>query len=157
MVKTQLALNIMHHFGSVIYHKLLVFLYLLWFCIRLMWRAMFHDMSKFGLTYGLVEVSGFIKVIHKLRDTTYGSPEYKELCDQIAPCIAHHHKVNRHHPEHFENGVDAMNLLDVVEMFYDWKAAAKRHKDGDIKKSIEKGKDRFHLSEQLCNILNNHV
>jgi len=48
-----------------------------------------------------------------------------------------------------------MNLVDFVEMFLDWRAATERHEDGNIFKSIEINKDRFEISEQLCEILRN--
>lgn len=51
--------------------------------------------------------------------------------------------------------VDGMTLLDLLEMFCDWKAATERHKDGSIEKSIQHNKGRFNLSEQLVSILEN--
>jgi hypothetical protein len=33
--------------------------------------------------------------------------------------IVHHHTHNRHHPEHFSNGIYGMDLLDLVEMICD--------------------------------------
>jgi hypothetical protein len=53
--------------------------------------------------------------------------------------------------------VNDMNLLDVVEMLCDWKAASMRHNDGNIHKSIELNADRFRLSPQLVKILENTV
>jgi hypothetical protein len=49
--------------------------------------------------------------------------------------------------------VDGMSLLDLVEMFCDWKAATERHADGSIEKSIQINKKRFELSDQLVSIL----
>jgi hypothetical protein len=48
-----------------------------------------------------------------------------------------------------------MNLIDLVEMLCDWKAASERHNDGNIKKSIEINTARFGLSWQLAKILEN--
>jgi hypothetical protein len=48
-----------------------------------------------------------------------------------------------------------MTLVDIVEMFCDWKAAVRRHKDGDLETSINVNKDRFNISEQLTNVLRN--
>jgi hypothetical protein len=42
-------------------------------------------------------------------------------------------------------------------MLFDWKAATERHADGDIRKSIEINKERFKISEQLCDIFRNTV
>jgi hypothetical protein len=53
--------------------------------------------------------------------------------------------------------VDGMNLLDLVEMFCDWKAATMRHADGDISRSITQNTERFSLSPQLAQIFQNTV
>jgi len=48
-----------------------------------------------------------------------------------------------------------MNLIDLMEMFFDWLSATKRHNDGDIKKSIEINKSRFGYDDLLANIFRN--
>ena len=48
-----------------------------------------------------------------------------------------------------------MNLIDIVEMIADWKAASERQKDGNLLVSIEKNAKRFHLDDQLKQILIN--
>jgi hypothetical protein len=65
--------------------------------------------------------------------------------------------LNPHHPEHYSDGIDGMNLLDLVEMVCDWKAATLRHDDGDIKKSVEINQKRFGMSDQLTKIIRNTV
>ena len=64
---------------------------------------------------------------------------------------------NSHHPEHYENGIYGMDLIDLVEMICDWKAASLRHADGNIMKSLEINKERFNIDEQLFQILVNTV
>lgn len=54
-----------------------------------------------------------------------------------------------------DRGITGMTLLDLVEMFCDWKAATERHADGSITKSIRINKDRFHITPQLTEILEN--
>jgi len=44
----------------------------------------------------------------------------------MKPALEHHYALYRHHPEHFQNGIDDMNLIDLVEMFADWKASSER-------------------------------
>lgn len=56
-----------------------------------------------------------------------------------------------------ESSVNEMNLIDILEMACDWKAATLRHNDGDIKKSLEINTKRFDLSPQLVRILENTV
>lgn len=59
--------------------------------------------------------------------------------------------------EGVENGINDMDLVDLMEMICDWKAASKRHNDGNILKSLELNKDRFHIDAQLYSILKNTV
>ncbi|GAA2159282.1 hypothetical protein [Glycomyces lechevalierae] len=42
-----------------------------------------------------------------------------------------------------------------IEMLADWKAATERHADGDLARSLEIQKDRFGISDQLAQILEN--
>ena len=48
-----------------------------------------------------------------------------------------------------------MNLYDLIEMFYDWRAATERGVNGDIMKSIKINANRFGISKQLKQILIN--
>jgi len=112
-----------------------------------------HDKSKLEEP----ELATFVKYTGKLKNTTYGSEEYKEYLKQMKPALDHHYANNRHHPEHFENGINGMNLLDVLEMLCDWYAATKRHDNGDIIKSLEINQKRFGVSDQLTEIFKNTV
>lgn len=114
-------------------------------------RGLNHDASKFKSP----EIETFAKYTPKLANTTYGSDEYKMFLKEMEIALDHHYKNNRHHPEHFENGISDMNLIDIIEMICDWKAATLRHNDGDIYKSIEINATRFGCSEQLKQILIN--
>jgi len=121
------------------------------FSIALIYRGINHDHSKLKEP----ELTTFIKYTPKLSDSTYRSNEYKQFLKEMKPTLEHHYRENRHHPEHFKNGIDGMNLIDLIEMICDWKAATLRHKDGDIKSSIEKNTKRFKISPQLKQILIN--
>lgn len=112
-----------------------------------------HDDSKLKEP----EVSVFDDCTGTLKDIEYGSEEYKEWLKILQPTLEHHYTHNRHHPEHFENGVAGMNLADLCEMFCDWFASSKRCKDGDIRKSIKQNQERFGFSDDLCSILMNTV
>src|SRR5690606_34088097 len=103
------------------------------------------------------EKSEFDRLTPILKELQYGSDEYKASLSELQVALKHHYENNSHHPEHYENGVDGMDLLDLVEMFMDWKAATERTKDGSISKSIEFNKDRFKMSEQLVSIFKNTV
>lgn len=121
--------------------------------IELLRRANCHDESKLSEP----EKSKFDELTPKLKDTTYGSDEYKKYLGEMSFALLNHYKNNSHHPEFYTNGINGMNLFDLVEMFFDWKAATERHTDGNIYKSIEQNEKRFQMSEQLVNIFKNTV
>ena len=116
-------------------------------------RILLHDRSKLGTE----ELPGFVEYTPKLKDSTYGSEEYKRFLVELKPTLEHHYANNNHHPEHFTNGIKDMDLVDIIEMFCDWYAATKRHADGDIRKSIEINQKRFNFSEELASIFKNTV
>ncbi|EKD89738.1 MAG: hypothetical protein ACD_33C00002G0030 [uncultured bacterium] len=122
--------------------------------IELAKRSIEHDNSKI---YSEEECATFADFTPKLKDLDYGSPEYKQCLIDMGPAIKHHQQSNSHHPEAHENGINGMNLIDLLEMICDWKAATLRHKNGDIRKSILMNKGRFQMSDQLCQILNNTI
>jgi hypothetical protein len=125
--------------------------YLNWVVKELLNRGERHDQSK--LEY--LEADAYEKAVIKLRDLKYGSEEYMKQMEVLKPAIEHHHKLNRHHPEFFEDGIKGMNLIDLIEMICDWKAASLRHNDGDLMRSIEIGQERFGYSDELKRILVN--
>lgn len=114
-------------------------------------RAHVHDASKLESP----EVEVFNEFTPKLRDSTYGSDEYRDFLAAMGEGLAHHYAHNRHHPEFFENGVAGMNLLDVIEMLADWKAATLRHADGDLARSIEQNAERFGYGDEFKALLLN--
>lgn len=114
-------------------------------------RAACHDDSKLESP----EKEIFDAITPKLKTLTYGSDEYKAALLEMGEALTHHYANNSHHPEHFDNGIDGMTLLDLIEMFCDWKAASERHADGNLGKSLEINRARFGISDQLCQILIN--
>lgn len=119
----------------------------------LMVRGEVHDASKLCDD----EKPLFDEMTPLLKSLTYGSEEYKQSLAKLGGALKHHYAHNSHHPEHYENGVAGMTLLDVVEMLCDWKAASERTKDGDFAKSIEIGIERFKIDPQLASILRNSL
>lgn len=114
-------------------------------------RSVRHDLSKTEPP----EVDVFNEFTPKLKTSTYGSDEYKSFLAAMGEGLAHHYAHNRHHPEHFDDGINGMTLVDLIEMLADWKAATERHDDGDLARSLEIQRDRFGISEQLAGILRN--
>lgn len=114
--------------------------------------ANLHDDSKLKSP----EVEAFDIATPKLATMTYGSDEYKQALQELGPALAHHYAENRHHPEHFAHGVLDMTLLDLIEMFCDWKGASERHCDGSFEKSIAHNRQRFFMANvDLARIFEN--
>jgi len=120
---------------------------------ELLVRGEKHDQSKLEQP----EVSAFTEKTKELAKTTFGTDEYEKHKEDMADALAHHYANNRHHPEHFENGIMDMNLLDILEMFCDWKAASERHNDGNLRKSIQHNATRFKMSTELVRIFENTI
>ena len=104
-------------------------------CDNLMQRAIGHDQSKLSEP----EASVFAEFTHKLKGCTYGSEEYQSFLAAMRPALESHYHRNRHHPEHWSGGIKDMSLIDLIEMFVDWKAATERHADGDLGRSVRRG------------------
>lgn len=78
----------------------------------------------------------------RLRVAKYGTPEYKGVMEKIKPAVQHHYADNDHHPEHFNDGIFDMNLIQITEMLVDWVAVAN-----------EKGTD---IIDDLPTLMENH-
>lgn len=118
---------------------------------RLTTRAVKHDQTKLESP----EVEIFTEYTPHLADMQYGTDEYKVCLEGMKPALDHHYANSRHHPEHFSKGILDMNLIDIVEMLCDWKAASERQKDGNLLRSIELNAARFGYDDQLKQIFIN--
>jgi hypothetical protein len=144
-------LNILKWLWHTSIHKFWILIEIVKVCSILIYRGLVHDLSK----YSIFEIKGYSKLLGQLKGTTYGSEEYKNLLLKLKPILNHHYSNNRHHPEYFKNGIKDMNIIDVLEMYIDWKISVKKHSDGDLVKSLLINKDRFKMSEELYLILKN--
>lgn len=61
-------------------------------------RGGIHDRSKLEEP----EKSIFDEFTPKLKDSTYGSDEYKQFLKEMQVALDHHYHVNSHHPEHVD-------------------------------------------------------
>lgn len=132
-------------------HRVRHFLYLM--IEELDKRARNHDQSKLESP----EAEIFGEFGPELTKCEYLSPEYQETMKHVRVAIDNHYAKNRHHPEHFPNGIEGMTLCDLQEMLCDWRAATERNKNGNIRMSIEKNIARYNLSPQLVQIMQNTV
>ena len=132
-------------------HKRLVSRFINILIVLLRDRAETHDDSKLLEP----ERSIFTMFSRKLLNNKYGDSDYEKNKKFMQTALQHHYDKNSHHPEHYANGINGMDLVDIMEMLCDWKAAGMRHKDGDIMRSIEQCSERFHIDSQLKEILIN--
>lgn len=122
-------------------------------------RAASHDESK------LIEpeLQGFDIATPKLAQFEYGSEEYKQSLRDLGPALEHHYTYNDHHPQHYENGVQGMSLMSLLEMLCDWRAASERTKQRtdnpdqaeSFELSLKFNQERFGYSDELAVILLN--
>lgn len=118
---------------------------------KLTTRGVNHDKSKLDTP----EIELFAEYTDKLATLEYNSDEYKQSLIELKPALEHHYATNRHHPEHYSNGISDMSLIDLIEMICDWKASSERQLNGNLLKSIEVNTKRFGISDQLKQILIN--
>lgn len=114
-------------------------------------RATVHDASKLKEP----ELSGYAELQARLSEVRYGTPEYAAALEACKEPIAAHYAANSHHPQHYENGIAGMSLLDILEMFCDWYAAGQRTKGGSLKQSLEVNRTRFGADPTLAQIFEN--
>ncbi len=85
----------------------------------------------------------------KLRTSAYGSDEYKMFLKELKPALEHHYKIYRHHPEHFENGMSDMHLVDLLELIPDWDASSQRYNHDNIYKNVDLNSKKFEYTRCL--------
>lgn len=120
-------------------------------CAELAVRRQVHDESK------LIEPekSGFDVIRPRLDRDDIESDAYKATLQEFDAVLRHHYDHNRHHPEHFADGIAGMTLWDVVEMLCDWAAASQRKPGGRV--NLQWAANRFAIERQLLRILENTV
>lgn len=111
-----------------------------------------HDNSKF-LPVELEPLARMQELIDAEGPAQFGTPEYKRRTDLLGEMISHHRANNSHHPEHYPNGVSGMDLFDVVEMFFDWKAASERGEDSCMR--LTAACDKYGIDGPLRDVLFN--
>jgi len=113
-------------------------------------RSTVHDRSKLEEP----ELSGYEGLSQAAQGVNYGTQEYRDALAPFKEIIQHHYAHNRHHPEHWPDGINDMTLLDIIEMLCDWKAAHDR-KGGPFGPSLAANLRRFKMSDQLGAIIVN--
>lgn len=115
-------------------------------------RGQRHDASKFE-DVEIEPLARMQMVIDREGQAPYGSDEYKRRTRMLGPMLEHHYANNSHHPEHYADGVDGMDLFDLIEMFFDWKAASERGEESAM--NLTMACDRYGVAPQVARIFRN--
>lgn len=153
---------------------------------ELMIRAETHDQSKLeppeaemfnkythllrGCTYNSEEYKGYLVGMGEALNHHYlfnrHHPEYfrKHQCISCNTIVSIGHDIKKvpctscgNTEFKYVMTVSDMNLIDIIEMLCDWKAATLRHDDGSIYQSLEDNQARFGYSDELKEIMLNTI
>jgi len=144
-------MDIMKHYDStddVLAHKDKVKFWMREFAVQLESRAKIHDNSKLEAP----EKEMFDIWTPELKRREFGGDEYKQALAEMGKGLKHHYENNRHHPEHYENGIEGMTIVDIIEMICDWMAAAETK---GVPIDMDYLANRFNISNQLTKIIVN--
>lgn len=133
---------------DVLDHQRLVEAILKGWAEQILFRGMSHDISKLS---GL-EKTAFDQWMPEMSKHSFASDGYKATLALMGPGLQRHYENNRHHPEHFPEGINGMTLIDLIEMMADWLAVAQKK---GVRLNLEHGASRFHIDSQLKEILEN--
>lgn len=130
------------------------------FAIEMIKRGDRHDASKFT-PEELEPLQRLQDLIDREGQAQFGTDEYKRRTDMLGNMIIYHRQRNSHHPEHYEfevggeymHGINGMDLFDLVEMFYDWKAASERGESSTM--NLAAACDKYKIDGPLRAILFN--
>lgn len=137
---------------SIYKHKESVYNKILFLARELISRAKKHDNSKLKSP----ELDHLIEM-DKEKKYPYGSPEYFEKMKKWKPFFDHHYNVkeNRHHPDHFVNGVNDMTLIDLCEYMIDVISYFDDLNFTQAIDTINSQQERFGFSDQIAYIMKN--
>lgn len=114
--------------------------------IKVIKRSIKHDESKFE-SPEREELDKVVPIIKQGKD----APNYKQAKLRAESLMKVHKSKNSHHPEFYKNGIDGMNLLDLIEYLSDMKAESK----DNLEEILLKNSKKYNWSEQLLNIMKN--
>jgi hypothetical protein len=113
-------------------------------------RGLVHDHSKLFE----VEFEGYSEAVPYLKNKQPLPPDVEE---KFHKAWVHHYTNNDHHPEYHTSGVMSMDFMSLIELAADWCAAMLRDdiNNTDIENNVQKLGPKFHMDEQMQNILIN--
>ncbi len=115
---------------------------------QLLDRADGHDLSKLAPD----ELGGMIEIDAIAGRYGLNSPEYMAALSGEA--IQLHQSRHSHHPEYHPNGIEDMDIFDLIEMVCDWKAANQLRGHPEWGKSVDMMAERLSLSPEYVLLIN---
>jgi len=104
-----------------------------------------HDLSKLDEE----EFDAFCSTREDFKRANYGDALYKKCTERIKSAVERHYKLNRHHTGYHENGFADMDLIDILEMLADWKAASRRSPLLSFEDSLPKAFEMHNIPENM--------
>ncbi len=114
-------------------------------------RAEHHDDSKLMFP----ELLWLVEMDRDNEKIPYGTKEYLERRDKYKEFFNHHYQFNSHHPEHHQNGVKDMDLVDLVELVVDWCSYSKGLSVNEALDLVDKQAKRFDFGEEMSDVFKN--
>lgn len=118
---------------------------------ELLLRANLHDISKLTSE----EFDGFAKSIYYLKGPWGQEARPPEILKRLKQSLVTHYAYNDHHPEYFQNGMKDMDLIQMLELIVDWRAAMIGQGNHDIEETLRVGQERFKYPDYVKDILRN--
>lgn len=106
-------------------------------------RALLHDRSKLENP----EYALWKKMDEEPR-YPYGSKEYFDKIERNKEVFNLHYFYNRHHPEHYADGILDMTLIDLLEMLCDWLGYRKDISYAEAETIIKQQMNKYGLTKE---------
>ena len=124
---------------------------------RIRIRGSRHDNSAMS---GLEHAIGSMYSKHKLPTHWISDPTtLGNYPKDIQSAIKSHYENNDHHPEHFENGMYDMNIIQLTEMICDVFETLRENgvSQSDVHHHIEHMCNNYNIAEPLSSIIKNTI
>ena len=113
-----------------------------------------HDLKKRGVAHDrskltAIEFDTFVKTRPEFKKVNYGTAEYQAVAEKAKVAVENHYSSNRHHTAYHKNGINDMNLLDILEMLADWKAASRRSPDLTFLGSLPRAFQKYSIPKNM--------
>ena len=115
-------------------------------------RGRHHDNS----TLGSPELEIYHRHFNEYRMYKFGDPRRDEVMNHMAEAIGHHFQYNDHHPEHFDNGINDMNLIQLMQFtaaIMSWS----EQEQVDIFELLPIIRDKCGMSDQVYQLIQNTI